>query len=138
MFPCRPASQVRRVTLAGASVEMTMVACSAADTVFALSFTDLRDPALVGAALDELAGAARSRLRSPDGGASTPFAVPGMTPHSRIAQWRLAGLLPDGRAVQQRAVLFNHGTLVYQATMLGPGLDVEAQETFFGSLRVGT
>ena len=34
-------------------------------------------------------------------------------------------------------LVFSHGTRVYQATMLGATLDAEAQETFFGALRVG-
>jgi hypothetical protein len=136
MFPCRPASHARAVALAGTTVEMTMHACSAGDTVFALSFADLKDPGLVGAALDELARSLQSHLRSPEGAASQPAAVPGMTPHPRAAQWRQAGQLPDGRSVQERAALFSHGTVVYQATMLGPRLDAQAQDTFFGALRV--
>ena len=137
MFPCRPASHARQVALAGTKVEMTMVACSAGDTVFALSFVDLKDPGLVGAAFDDLARALQSNLRAPEGAASQPAAVAGMTPHPRAAQWRLTGSLPDGRAMQERAALFSHGAVVYQATMLGPRLDHEAQDVFFGALRVG-
>ncbi len=137
MFPCRPASHARSVALAGTTVEMTMVACSAGDTVFALSFADMKDPARVGAALDELALALRSHLRAPEGAASQAVAVAGMTPHPGAVQWRQSGQLPDGRAVLERAAFFSHGTVVYQATMLGPRLDAESQETFFGALRVG-
>jgi hypothetical protein len=137
MFPCRPASHARTVALAGRKVEMTMFACSAGDTVFALSFADLQDPALVGPALDELGASLRSHLKPSQPAASQPVAVPGMTPHPRAAQWRQAGALPDGRAVQERAALFSHGAVVYQATMLGARLDDQAQETFFGSLKVG-
>ena len=114
-----------------------MVACTAGDTVFALTFADVKDPARVGSALDELGLAQRSHLRSPDGAASRAVAVPGMTPNPHAVQWSLTGQLPDGRAVQERAALFSHGTVVYQATMLGPRLDAEAQDTFFGALRVG-
>jgi hypothetical protein len=137
MFPCKPASHARRVAIAGESLEMSMFACSAGETVYALSFADVKDPSRVGAALDELARAAQVNLQSPGGAASEPINVAGMTPHSQSAQWRLAGRLPDGRAVQQRVALFSHGTRVYQATMLGAALDTEAQEAFFGALRVG-
>jgi hypothetical protein len=138
MFPCKPASQARRVAMAGRTLEMSMWACSVDETVYALSFADVKDPARVGAALDELGRAAQSNLQSRDGGAaSQPAAVVGMTPHPQSAQWRLSGRLPDGRDVQERALLFSHGTQVYQATMLGARLDAEAQETFFGALRVG-
>jgi hypothetical protein len=137
MFPCKPASNERRVAIAGETVAMSMFACSAGETVYALSFADVKDPARVGAALDELARAAQLNLQSPSGAASQPLHVAGMTPHPQSAQWRLAGRLPDGRTVQERVALFSYGTRVYQATMLGAKLDAEAQDTFFGALRVG-
>jgi hypothetical protein len=137
MFPCRPASHARAVTLAGRTVEMTMFACSAADTVFALSFADMQDPMLVGPALDELGASLRAHLKPVQPAVSQPLTVPGMTPHPRAVQWRQAGALPDGRSVEERAALFSHGAVVYQATMLGARLDAQAQDTFFGSVKVG-
>jgi hypothetical protein len=136
MFPCKPASHARRVTLAGASVEMSMFACNAGGATYALTFADLNDPALVTPALGELAIALSSNLRAREPAASQPLAVRGMTPNANAARWRVAGQLPDGRAVQERAALFAHGTRVYQATMLGPAIDAEAEATFFGALRV--
>ena len=137
MFPCKPASHARRVALAGSTIEMSMYACTAGDTVYALSFADVVEPARVGAALGEMATAVRTNVQSPSAAASEPVKVPGMTPHPQAAQWRLAGRLPDGRAVHERAALFSQGTRVYQATMLGARLDGDAQDSFFGSLRVG-
>ena len=137
MFPCKPASHARRVAIAGETVEMSMFACSAGETVYALSFADVKDPGRVGAALDELGRAAQSNLQSSSSVASEAARVVGMTPHPQSVQWRLAGRLPDGRGVQERVVLFSHGTRVYQATMLGAKLDVEAEDSFFGALRVG-
>ncbi len=138
MLPCKPASHARRVALAGQTIEMSMFACSAGETVFALSFADIKDPSLVGAALDELARAVRLNLESPSAAVSEPIKVAGMTPHPHAVQLRLAGRLPDGRLVQERTVVFSYGTHVYQATMLGTELDVQAQDTFFGALRVGS
>jgi hypothetical protein len=138
MLPCKPASHARRVALAGQTVEMSMFACSAGETVFALSFADIKDPSLVGAALDELARAVQSNLESPSAAASEPVKVAGMTPQPRAVQLRLAGRLPDGRLVQERTAVFSYGTHVYQATMLGTELDGQAQDTFFGALRVGS
>jgi hypothetical protein len=137
MFPCKPASHARRVAIAGEIVEMSMFACSAGETVYALSFADVKDPARVGAALDELGRAAQSNLQSSTGAVSQAANVVGMTPHPQSVQWRLAGRLPDGRGVQERVVLFSHGTRVYQATMLGAKLDAAAEDSFFGALRVG-
>jgi hypothetical protein len=137
MFPCKPASHARRVAIAGETVEMSMFACSAGETVYALSFADVKDPARVGAALDDLGRAAQSNLQSSSGAVSEAARVAGMTPHPQSVQWRLAGRLPDGRDVQERVVLFSHGTRVYQATMLGAKLDAAAEDSFFGALRVG-
>jgi hypothetical protein len=138
MFPCKPASHARRVAIAGDTIDMSMFACTAGETVYALSFADVKDPARVGAALDDLARAAQSNLQAASGAASEPAKVAGMTPHPQAGQWLLAGRLPDGRAVQERVAVFSHGTRVYQATMLGAKLDGEAQDTFFGALRVGS
>jgi hypothetical protein len=148
MFPCRPASHARRVTLAGAPVEMTMLACTAGQITFALTHADVADPALVEPALRELARSAGEHLRPAGSSASAPSAaarpgaavsqpvlVPGMTPQPQAARWRLAGQLPDGRAVQEELALFAKGTRVVQATMLGPRLDEAAREGFFGGLR---
>jgi hypothetical protein len=136
MFPCKPASHARDVRLAGATVSMSMFACSAGDTTFALAFADMKDPSLVGQALDELAQAAHSHLQAAASSASQPLSVPGMTPNARAALWRLQGRLPDGRLVQERVALFAHGTQIYQATILGAVLDAQAQEVFFGALRM--
>ena len=137
MFPCRPANHERRVVIAGETTPMSMFACSVGETVYALSFADVRDPARVGLALGELARAAQSNLLSPGPAALQPVQVAGMTPHPQSARWRLAGRLPDGRAVEEHVAVFSYGTRVYQATMLGPKLDAEAEDVFFGALRVG-
>lgn len=137
MFPCKPASHARSVALAGAQIEMSMFACTAGGVTYALAFADMADPALVTPALAELARAARANLQADAPASAAPLRVPGMTPNERAAQWQIAGRLPDGRAVHERAAFFAHGTRVYQATALGPELDADAVETFFGALRVG-
>lgn len=138
MFPCKPASHARQVAIAGETIELSMFACSAGETVYALSFADVKDPARVGSALDDLVRSAQSNVQAQGGAASAPANVVGMTPKPQAGQWLLAGRLPDGRAVQERVMVFSHGTRVYQATMLGAKLDSEAQDTFFGALRVGS
>jgi hypothetical protein len=135
-FPCRPASHARPVRLGGDQVEMAMYSCTADGTVYALSFADIKDPARVGAAVDDLSVAVQSHFQPVESAASQPAAVTGMT-HGRATNWRLAGRLRDGRPMQERTVLFSHGTRVYQATMLGASLDAQAQEMFFDAIRVG-
>jgi hypothetical protein len=138
LFPCRPASHARRVTLAGAAVEMSLYACAAGRVSYALAFADMVDPALVTPALDELARTAHANLQAPAPGSSAPLSVPGMTPNAQAALWTLGGLLPDGRPAQERVALFAHGTRVFQATAVGERLDAQALDSFFTSLKVGS
>lgn len=137
MFPCKPASHARRVTLAQSTVEMSLYACSAGDASYALAFADLADPAQVGPALDELGHALAAHVQAAAPAASAPLAVSGMTPNDRAAAWRVEGRLPDGRAVQERAALFAYGTRIYQATVVAARLpDDEALGNFFSGLSV--
>lgn len=138
LFPCKPASHARTVTLAGAAVEMSMYACAVSQVSYALAFADMADPALVTPALDELTRSARAHLAAATPGASSPLAVAGATPNPRSASWTLSGRLPDGRLVNERLALFAWGTRVYQATAVGERLDAAALETFFASLKVGS
>lgn len=137
MLPCKPASHARRVTLAGVPVEMSMYACSAGESTYALAFADMADPVRVTPALIELVRATSSHLQLTVPPRATPIGVPGMTPNDQAARWELAGRLPDGRLLQEQAAFFAYGTRVYQATVVGERLDAEALETFFGALRVG-
>lgn len=137
MFPCKPGGHARRVALAGTQVELSLFACTAGQATYALAFADVGDPARVGPALAELSSSASSNLQAAGPADAAAARVAGMTPNERAVQWRLAGKLPDGQAVQERAVFFAHGTQVYQATVLGQRLDTEALDTFFGALRVG-
>lgn len=136
-FPCKPASHARKVTLAGATVEMSLYGCAALQVSYALAFADMSDPALVTSALDELSRAAAAHLQTAQVAASAPLAVPGMTPNVQASLWTLHGRLPDGRPVQERLALFAYGTRVYQATAVGERLDPLAWDSFLAGLKVG-
>jgi len=135
LLPCKPASHARRVTLAGAEVEMALYACRAADATWAIAQADLADPSRVTAALDELARAAQRNLGSATA-PSQPASVPGMTPNASARVWRIDGRLPDGRAVVDTVVLFAHGTRIVQASVIAERADAAALATFVESLRV--
>jgi ribosomal protein L1 len=47
-----------------------------------------------------------------------------------------AGQLPDGRRVDEQVAVFARGARIYQATAVGARLDVDAAESFIGSLRL--
>jgi hypothetical protein len=136
LFPCKPSEQVRRVTLAGTPVRLSLWACSADGQTWALAHADLTDPARVGAALAELRASALANLGA-ESAVTEPLQVSGATPNPGSQRMRLAGKLPDGTEVQEQVAVFTRGTVVYQATALGPALSDAAAETFITSLRTG-
>ena len=135
MFPCKPDSRTRTVTLAGAAVPLTLLACKAGGSTWALAHADLADPARVGSALAELRTAAAANL-----GAGAPVELPlkldGVTPNPASGRVELSGRLPDGTPMQEQLALFTKGTRVFQATVLGPHLAADALEPFFSGLRL--
>jgi hypothetical protein len=135
LLPCRPSVYERSVRLAGPPLPLSLNACSADGLTFALAFADVGDPSRVSAALAELQAAAQANV-----GASQPetlaLAVPGATPNPASARLRLAGLLPDGKAVEEQVAVFSQGTHVFQATVIGPRLPAEVADTFFDGLRL--
>ena len=136
LFPCRPAQDSRVLPLAGTSVTMNLASCQAAGATFALSFTDVQDPARVAATLDALQVAAGSNLGGTPvvGGAAS---VAGMTPNPLARRVRIDGHFPDGTPVRQDLLFFVKGTVVYQATVLGQRLDAAAIDAFFEGLKLG-
>ena len=135
LFPCRPLQHERNVPIAGANRKLVLQSCEAGGQTWALASADLVDPALLGAALDELARAAAANL------GATPttqgLQVPGATPHPGSRRLALVGRRPDGQASQMHTALFAHGTRVYQATVLGEVAPADAVAVFFDSLRAG-
>lgn len=134
-LPCKPASQQRRVPLAGQTVVLTMLACTADGHTFALASADLGDPARVGAVLQALGRAAQANVQG-QVLAEQPAAVPGMTPNPDARRWRLQGRLPGGQAVTEQVQVFAHGTRVFQAAVIGPQADEPRAGPFFEGLKV--
>lgn len=137
LMPCRPDSAERRLSLAGAPATLTLLACTSGDVTWALGHADVGEPARVQPALEALRRAALANLGAADV-RTLALAVPGATPNAASGRWALVGRLPDGSAVQAQVAVFARGTRVFQATALGPALQPEGLETFFGSLRVGS
>jgi hypothetical protein len=135
LFPCKPSAQTRTVRLAGGSATMTLLACTAGGTTWALAHADLADATRVGPALGELRIAAAANLGTSTA-AEMPMKVPGATPNPAARRIEIVGHLPDGNAVREQVAVFSRGTQVFQATALGERPGVEALESFFGSLRL--
>ena len=63
LFPCRPEHRARTVPLGADSVRMEMVACAASDSTYAVGYIDIRDPAAVTGALENLRTVATTQHR---------------------------------------------------------------------------
>ena len=133
-MPCRPATQVRQVPLAGQTLPMTMLACSEQGHVFSVAVVDVAEPARVAAVLAALRLAALLNVqgRVLDERAA---AVKGMTPHVNARQISIIGRLPDGQTMREHLLVFSRGTRVYQAVALGALLEAGTASQFFDSIR---
>ena len=134
-LPCRPATQTRLLPLAGAPVELTLLACSVDEHTFALASTDVQDPSRVGPALRALGQTARANVQG-QVEQELPAQVKGMTPQADALQWRLRGQRPDGQAVQAQVLVFAHGTRVFQATVIGALADDRLAGPYFAAIEV--
>ena len=135
LFPCKPDRFARTLPLAGGKVEMHLVSCSVDGVTYAVAYAALDDPARITPALQQLREAAAANIGG-EAREPAPFAVNGMTPQAQAQRWRLHGRAADGEAVHEQIGLFHKGGRVYQATVVGPQLDAEAAEIFFGGLKL--
>ncbi len=135
MFPCKPVGLTRAVPLAGDAVQLTLLACAADDTTFALTHGDVADPARVTSALRALAASAAVNVAA-QADEGEPWQVRGMTPNPQARRWRLAGRLPDGSAVHEQVLTFAKGTRVFQATVIGARLQADSANAFFDSVEL--
>ncbi len=133
-FPCRTDRHARPVVLAGATVQMQMLVCSAGDATWAVSFFDVADPARVSPTLAEWRA---STVANVQGVAAPPVPVQikGMTPNAQAVRVAVAGKLPDGAAVQEHAAFFVRGLRVYSATVIGAKPPPQAVQVFFAGLK---
>ncbi len=138
MFPCKPASNARNVDMQGRQVRTFLIACKTADQSFSLSYADVGDPALVGAALKQMRESLTAKLL-PSAvqpvASATSLKVSGMTPNPQALAQPLSGQMPDGSAVSGIVAVFARGTVVYQAVVLGPQHDAVAQEGFVNAIK---
>jgi hypothetical protein len=135
VFPCRPATLTREVELAQQRLEMTMHACAAGGSTYAVGASVLQDVRDVGPALVALREAAARNV----GGAvreARAIQIPGATPHAQAARMVLTGKRPDGTAVVEHLAVFAHGNRVFQAIVVGDRPDSEVVSMFFDGLKV--
>ena len=144
MLPCKPDEARRTVELAGAATELAMVGCEADGAVFAVSYTTVADPALVGKALAHWRAAVIANLRPQD---SVTGRVPAtdapFTPHGALAlpqsvRTVVQGQRPDGSAVMAQAVWFARASgsriRLYHAVVYTAKPRTELADQFFAGL----
>lgn len=135
-FPCRPATQQRRVDLAGVPTVMTLSVCEAAGATFAVSQADVVDPARVGAVMRLLRDAGHANLGAASvGNVVLPWPVAGRTPQAEAGRWQIVGRLPDGRALTSAMGLTSRGTVVVQASVSAAALEDAVRQSFFEGVR---
>jgi hypothetical protein len=135
LFPCRPSSMTREVSLAPGRWQMVMHACSAAGSTFALASMVLADVRDVTPTIDALCDAAARNVRAQPAHAQ-PFEVPGMTPNAHAGRHTFKGRRPDGSAVTEHLLVFVRGMRIYQASVVGDAPDEAAVSSFFGGIKV--
>jgi hypothetical protein len=133
-LPCRPGAVERALVLAGTARRVVLHSCAADGMTWGVAFADVGDPAHVAPVLRAWRDAAAANIGAVAVDAEA-LRIPGATPSATAGRLRLQGRRPDGEPVQMQLALFTRGTLVFQATVLGPQLPREAADTFFASLR---
>jgi hypothetical protein len=137
LFPCKPSTDARMVTLDGARVRMMLTACRAGDATWALAYANVGEPARVMPALLALRAASVANLGAPAQRVGA-MQVNGMTPNPQAERVRIEGKLPGGEAVTLESGFFAKGTWVFQATVMGAKSNSEAVATFFDNLKLPT
>lgn len=133
-MPCKPNRHTRELPVARTVTKVTVAACQAQGTTFALSWADVSDPYQVGAALLEWRQAAQTNLGAQIQAASGQ-PITGATPHDQAGRWALVGQSPQGEARRSEIVLAVRGTRIVQLTVLAAGWDAQAADVFLSSLR---
>ena len=135
LFPCRPQRHARTAELAGTPLPMQLHACSSAKVTWAVAVLEVPQPADVGPALQALSRAAAANMAASQV-RTVPLRVPGMTPNPNAAMQAMSGVSAQGAAIQASAAYFAKGLQVYQATVFGDRIDLDASEMFFGGLKL--
>lgn len=137
-FPCKVERHERAVPLAGATLPMRMVSCSAGGQLFAIGRVEAGDEPRRTQVIEGLRRALVDNL-----GGSVEEAPPALTAriageaaHAGAVALQVRGRRADGEAVTAHSRLFVRDGQVYQASVVGPELDAAASDTFFGSLRL--
>jgi hypothetical protein len=133
-MPCRASTHSRPVVLASRTQTLNLLSCSAADSTWGLSWTEVADPQTLGDILVAMRQASLANIGARET-SLTAYAVPGASTHLQSGRFKSEGRRPDGSVVMQDVVLFTRGLTVFQATVLTTKPQAGAADEFFGALR---
>ena len=107
-LPCKPDEARRTVELAGLPTELAMMGCEADGAMFAVSYTVIADPAVMGKALAHWRTAVIANMGAGAvaTGTDTPFVPRGALVLPQSLRTVVQGHRPDGSAVVAQAVWF--------------------------------
>jgi hypothetical protein len=136
MLPCKPERAARSVAMAGAQVELRVLACEADGATFAISQAELGDAGRSAQALAQWEQVARLHLRA-SVAAQRPFVPAGALDLPQSQLFTLEGERPGGGKVQARAAFFARGSQVFQVAVYSQRLRPEWEQPLFQDLRFG-
>lgn len=134
-FPCRPDRHSRAVAVAGITVTMQMLVCSAGGATYALSFYDARDAQAVATGLESLRTGMLANIQAAPP-RERPLRMAGLPATPGASRLSADGRRPDGGVLRLEAAFFAKDLRVYQAAVVGPPLTDDAIDPFFEGLKL--
>lgn len=134
LFPCKPHTASRTVTLGGKEVQLHMTACDTAGATFALGHATVSDLQMVSPVLAQWRQATLAGMRAMDSTASEwSLKRPVTMPQPVMVTAR--GAKPDGSTLALQGAWFAQGTEVFAALVYADLLSADATEPFFSGLK---
>lgn len=135
MFPCKPETAQRRVSMADQDVELTMRSCEAGGVTLAVGHARLRNAADKALVLARWRDATLAGMRADP--ASVSAIVPArLQPLADLVAVRARGTSPDRGDVQLQGLWFAQGSDVFSALLVAGQVSADVEESFFSGLRL--
>jgi hypothetical protein len=131
LMPCKPDQAKKTVPLAGASVELRLLACDAGGATFSIAVVDVQDAARSAAAIAQWQSATLASIQAAPPTAQ-PFSLAGGV---HASKGEALGKRPNGEAVRSQTAYFAKGSSVFQAAIYAATVSPDAADTFFTSLK---
>jgi hypothetical protein len=134
MLPCKPDKGARRVPMAGAEVELSVLGCDTGGATFAILHARIADPGRSAEVLAQWNAASLANMKSSDA-ATRPFVPAGAMPLASSVRVTARGQRTDGSAVSGEAAYFAHGGHVFQAVVYADQPQAQVLQPFFEGLK---